>query len=103
MTDRPQPTGGPSWPVAFAATLVRWPGPGAWVFVRVPDDHSPDGHGAFGRVPIVATVDGRTWRTSVWWDSKHRWLLAVPARVRGGKDDGDEVEVEIDLDPSRAG
>jgi hypothetical protein len=69
----------------FVATLMRWPGPGGWVFA----------------VPVVATVDGRSWSTSVWWDKQAGWLLAVPVRIRGAKDDGDDVEVEINLDPSR--
>jgi hypothetical protein len=85
----------------FVATLMRWPGPGGWVFAAVPDEEAPDVHGAFGRVPVVATVDGRSWSTSVWWDKQAGWLLAVPVRIRGAKDDGDDVEVEINLDPSR--
>ena len=89
--------------MTFVGTLARMPGPAAWVFVSVPDDHAPDSHGAFGRVPVVATVDGRTWSTSVWWDTRAGWLLAVPARIRRDKDDGDEVEVDVELDPSRLG
>jgi hypothetical protein len=26
----------------FEATLVRWPGPGGWVFAPVPREHAPD-------------------------------------------------------------
>ena len=83
------------------ATLVRWPGPGAWVFAPVPDEHAPETAGAFGRVPVTATVDGRTWATSVWRDRRSGWLLPIPARIRGGRDDGDVVTVEIEVDPSR--
>jgi hypothetical protein len=71
------------------------------VFAPVPDEHAPEAAGPFGRVPVVATVDGLTWATSVWRDKKAGWLLPVPAKVRRGKDDGDVVVVEIGVDPSR--
>ena len=87
--------------VPFDATLVRWPGASSWVFAPVPDEHAPERAGAFGRVPVTATVDGRTWATSVWRDHKAGWLLPVPARIRGGKDDGDAVVVEVAVDHGR--
>ncbi|MFG2103805.1 DUF1905 domain-containing protein [Micromonospora echinaurantiaca] len=85
----------------FEATLVRWSGPGGWVFAPVPEAHAPDAAGPFGRVPVTATVDGRTWSTSVWRDRKAGWLLAVPARIRAGKDDGDVVTVAVEVDRAR--
>jgi hypothetical protein len=87
--------------MTFTSTLVRWSGPAAWVFAPVPEEHAPGSAGRFGRVPVVATVDGQTWRTSVWRDKKAGWLLPVPARIRNGKEDGDVVTVEIEFDPSR--
>lgn len=88
-------------PVIFTAVLRRWPGTGGWVFAPVPDEHAPGRAGAFGRVPVTATVDGHSWPTSVWRDRTHGWLLAVPAKVRRGKDDGDTVSVQIELDHRR--
>ena len=85
----------------FETTLVRWPGPSSWVFAPVPDELAPAAAGPFGRVPVVATVDGTRWRTSVWRGKAGGWLLAVPARVRGAKDDGDVVTVSIEVDGSR--
>jgi Domain of unknown function (DUF1905) len=87
--------------MAFRATLVRWSGPGAWVFAPVPALEVPTEAGPFGRVPVLATVDGVTWATSVWCDKAAGWLLPVPARVRAGKDDGDVVIVDIEVDASR--
>ncbi len=87
--------------MAFETRLVRWSGPNAWVFAPVPDDEAPETAGAFGRVPVRATVDGRTWATSVWRDSRAGWLLPVPARIRQGKDDGDTVLVAVEVDASR--
>lgn len=85
----------------FTAALMRWSGAGGWVFAPVPDAHAPDAAGAFGRVPVVATVDGRTWATSVWRDTTSGWLLPVPARIRAAKDHGDLVTVAISVDPTR--
>jgi hypothetical protein len=85
----------------FETTLRRWPGPAAWVFAPVPEEHAPTFAGPFGRVPVTATVDGQSWQTSVWRDKSAGWLLPVPARVRRGKDDGDDVLVEITVDPLR--
>ena len=87
--------------MTFTATLVRWPGEGSWVFAPVPQQHAPATAGPFGRVPVIATVDGRTWATSVWRDKKAGWLLPVPARMRAGKDHGDTVAVEVEIDQSR--
>jgi hypothetical protein len=87
--------------MAFETRLVRWSGPNAWVFAPVPDEEAPETAGAFGRVPVRATVDGRAWATSVWRDSRAGWLLPVPARIRQGKDDGDTVLVTVEVDISR--
>lgn len=87
--------------MAFEAILRRWTGEAAWVFAPVPEEHAPEAAGPFGRVPVTATVDGHTWSTSVWRDRTAGWLLPVPARIRRGKDDGDAVVVEIEVDPTR--
>jgi hypothetical protein len=86
--------------MAFEATLIRWP-TGTWVFAPVPEEHAPDAAGPFGRVPVIATVDGHTWATSVWRDKSAGWLLAVPKRIRAGKEHGDPVTVSIEVDHQR--
>jgi len=42
-------------------------------------------------------VDGHSWDTSVWRGKDGRTLLAVPAKVRGKKGDGDTVQVTIEF------
>jgi len=80
---------------SFTTTLFRVAGKGGWTFAPVPDDHAPAAHGAWGRSPVRATVDGRAWNTSVWKDKKYGWVLPVPARIRVGKGAGDKVTVEL--------
>jgi hypothetical protein len=79
----------------FRATLFRYPGPGGWTFARIPDEHAPPSTHAWGRTPVDATVDGRSWATSVWRDRAHGTLLPVPKRLLGEKKDGDVVAVTL--------
>ncbi len=85
----------------FSAEVFRVDEPGGWYFVAVPDEHAPDAAGSWGRTPVIATVQGRTWATSAWRDSRRGWLLAIPKRIRVGFDEGDVVAVGIEPDPSR--
>jgi len=85
----------------FEATLMKWSGKGAWTFAPVPVQHAPDIVGSWGRTPVIATVDGMSWATSVWRDKTHGTLLPVPARIRRGKGHGDLVVVEIEMDLGR--
>lgn len=89
--------------MGFTSRLFRYPGAGGWTFAPVPFEHAPPPTAPWGRVPVIATVDGRTWATSVWHDKERGPLLAVPAKIRAGKEDGDEVEVELRPDPDRRG
>ena len=82
----------------FRSTLFRVPGQGGWVFAPVPGKHAPALSVGWGRTPVVATVDGTTWKTSVWREKSGRTLLAVPKKVRGDKDEGDVVRVRLEYD-----
>jgi len=80
----------------FQATLSRFPGKGGWTFAPVPAEHVPSEKGAWGRTPVHATVDGRSWDTSVWTD-KTGCFLPVPKKIRRGKEVGDTVAVSFEL------
>jgi hypothetical protein len=80
---------------AFKSKLIRYPGPGGWVFAAVPAKYAPRVTHGWGRTPVRAEVDGHAWDTSVWRGKDGKTLLAVPKRVRGEKDDGDVVDVRI--------
>jgi hypothetical protein len=81
----------------FEATMFTHPGPGGWTFVVVPPESAPHVTHAWGRTPVTATVDGFAWATSVWREKSGRTLLGVPSRARGGKGDGDTVQVRIEF------
>ena len=87
----------PSTATTFTATLFRIPGKGGWTFAPVPPDKAPPVAHAWGRTPVVATVDGYRWKTSVWRERSGRTLLPVPKAARGGKGDGDRVRVRLEF------
>jgi hypothetical protein len=78
--------------------MFKWSGPAAWHFVVVPDEFAPRVTHGWGRTPVTATVDGHTWETSVWREKTGRTLLAIPKKYRGGKGDGDVVQVSVQFD-----
>jgi hypothetical protein len=79
--------------VEFSSTLFRTEGKGGWTFAPVPEHLAPPVTDGWGRTPVVATVDGREWKTSVWRERTGRTLLPVPKAVRAGKEHGDVVQV----------
>src|SRR4051812_20818873 len=81
----------------FTSKLFKYPGKGGWTFATVPKRHAPPVMHGWGRTSVVATVDGRRWKTSVWREKSGRTLLAVPKAVRGEKGDGDSVGVELEF------
>lgn len=84
---------------AFKSRLFRIPGKGGWTFAPIPKRSAPPVTAGWGRTPVQATVDGQTWKTSVWWDTKRQQtLLAIPKRIRRDKGDGDTVIVELKFD-----
>lgn len=82
---------------SFVATLWQYPGAGGWVFAPVPEKYAPSTTHAWGRTPVTATVNGHTWKTSVWRGKDGRTLLAVPKKVRGAKGHGDRVRVRLEF------
>jgi hypothetical protein len=88
----------PAYQCSFISELFRVPGDGGWVFAVVPHEHAPGVTVGWGRTPVRATVDGKSWETSVWREKSGRTLLAVPKRIRGTKDHMDSVDVTLEYD-----
>jgi hypothetical protein len=93
--------------ITVTAPLWLWSGgQGGWHFVTVPEEQSGEirAHGfagprGFGSVRVEATVDGVSWRTSVFPQKAGSYLLPVKAEVRhrAGVAAGDEVTVRLEL------
>jgi len=90
------PSAEPGYGGSFRATIFQWSeGKGAWYFVPVPERLAPPVTHGWGRTPVIATVDGHTWATSVWRGKSGRTLLAVPKAARGLKGDRSRVQVTL--------
>lgn len=91
---------------AVTAEVWLWTGKAAWHFVTLPEDvadeiHARFAHGAFGMVPVRATLGSTTWETKLFGDTKREsYLLPLKAGVRRreGVEAGDTVTVRLDLD-----
>jgi hypothetical protein len=91
--------------ITLTAELWLWSG-GSWHFVTVPagegDEiraHSLLNRGGFGSVKVEATINGVSWRTSVFPQKSGGYLLPVKkeVRCRAGIAAGDELTVELEL------
>jgi Domain of unknown function (DUF1905) len=97
---------------AFQAELWLYPGEAGWHFLTLPADVadqiaeiSPATNKAFGAVRVSAEVNGHTWQTSLFPDSKSAsYLLPVKKAIRDkahlSAGDSVRVQLNIKLDPS---
>ena len=94
--------------LTVSAPIWLWTGgQGSWHFLTVPKDQAIEirAHGfgssrrGFGSVRVEATIDGVSWRTSVFPQKSGGYILPVKADVRrrAGIAAGDEVTVELEL------
>ena len=94
--------------IAVTAPVWLWSeGQGSWHFLTVPPEQAVEirahsfggGRRGFGSVRVEATVNGVSWRTSVFPQKSGGYLLPIKADVRrrAGISAGDEVTVELEL------
>jgi hypothetical protein len=81
----------------FKAILFQHTGKATWVFVTIPKRHAPPATHPWGRTPVSATVDGHTWKTSVWRSKSGDSLLAIPKHLRATKGHGGTVRVTLEV------
>jgi hypothetical protein len=93
--------------ITVSAPLWLWSGDsGSWHFVTVPDELSAEiraeglaRRGGFGSVRVEATINGVTWRTSVFPQKSGGYILPVKKEVRcdAGIAAGDEIVLTLEL------
>ena len=93
--------------IAVTAPLWLWNGEGgSWHFIIIPEElageiraQSLAHRGGFGSVRVEATLNGVTWRTSVFPQKSGGYILPVKAKVRrdAGISAGDDVTVTLEL------
>lgn len=72
-----------------------------WFVAPLPYDIKVEAVHAFGRTPVIATVNNKTWSTSLWTEKDGKTMIAIPKKVRGGLLEGDEVEIYFKFDYDR--
>ncbi len=93
--------------ITVTAPLWLWSGgQGSWHFVTVREEQAGEiraeslaSRGGFGSVRVEATINGVTWRTSVFPQKSGGYLLPVKADVRrrAGIAADDAVTVTLDI------
>jgi hypothetical protein len=82
----------------FKTTLIQ---PQDWVFAPLPADIIIEAVHPFGRTPVKATIDNKSWDTSIWTEKDGKSMIAVPKKIRGNLSKGDEVEITFLFDYER--
>lgn len=72
-----------------------------WVFAPLPDHIKIEAVHAFGRTPIIATFNNKTWSTSIWTEKSARSMISIPKKIRGLYMEGDEIELTFIFDYDR--
>lgn len=94
--------------ITVTAPIWLWTGEkGSWHFLTVPPDQAieirllakAEPRRGFGSVRVAATIEGVTWRTSIFPQKSGGYILPIKAEVRRQADiaAGDEVRVTLDL------
>ena len=93
--------------ISVTAPVWLWTGQGgSWHFITVPEEQADEfraeclaRRGGFGSVKVEATINGVTWRTSVFPQKSGGYLLPVKkdVRRRAGISAGDDVTVNLSL------
>ena len=93
--------------IFVTSPLWLWSGEGAsWHFITIPEDETTEIRAesfsrrrGFGSVRVEATINGVTWRTSVFPQKSGGFILPVKADVRrrAGIAAGDVVELELEV------
>lgn len=89
----------------FSAKVWKYEGPNGWYFVSVPGEHSKEirkyhfeSEEGWGRLKSIITISESTWKSSIWFDTKHNcYLVPIKADIRRkhGITDGSNIELRI--------
>ena len=84
--------------LSFTSILTRLQ---SWYIAPLPKSMVIEAVQSFGRTPVIATLNGKEWQTSLWTSKSGETMIAVPKKVRGKLEEGDEVEIAFVFDYDR--
>jgi len=85
-------------PQTFKTTLKKLK---SWTVAPLPSTFEIEAVHPFGRTPIKAIFEGCSWDTSIWTASSGESMIALPKKIRGSFEVGDEVEISFVYDYDR--
>lgn len=72
----------PSGKYSVTGKLCMFPGPAAWSYVPIPNSKVPKVRpGGWGSIPVVVTVGGTTWRTSLFASKGKKYFVPIKKSV----------------------
>lgn len=82
----------------FNSTLTKLQ---AWTIAALPKNFVIEAVHPFGRTPVIAWIDDKEWATSLWTEKSGETMIAVPKKVRGKLEAGDDVNISFRYDYER--
>ena len=82
----------------FKSILVKLQ---SWTIAALPKHFVIEAVHPFGRTPVIAKLNGKEWKTSLWTEKSGETMIAVPKKVRGKLEVGDEVDISFVYDYER--
>ncbi|MCB9059915.1 MAG: DUF1905 domain-containing protein [Halobacteriovoraceae bacterium] len=87
------------------ASVWKHEGPNSWYFANVPKSKSKiirnihkNSEEGWGRLKSLVSIGELTWKTSIWFDTKHNCYLVpikLSIRKKEGITDGTKVKIKI--------
>lgn len=88
---------------SFTGVVQRFPGPGGWVYVAVPQKYTTElkkRRRAWGMYPITAYIGKTSWKTKLMMKKGGNFFVALKATVRNNEEIavGDRVAASFKLE-----
>lgn len=82
----------------FKSTLIKLQ---SWYIAPLPNNIDIEAVHCFGRTPVIAKVNNKTWNTSIWTQKDGITMIAIPKKVRDKLIEGEEIEIHFEFDYDR--
>lgn len=93
--------------VKIKAKVWVFDGPTAWYMVTIPAKQSKqinkefgDRHRGWGSIPVLVTLGKTTWKTSIFWEKKGTYVMAIKKEIRKKEKvtSGDVISIKLQIE-----